>query len=214
VRFCQDREYDIVLMDCNMPELDGYGATAAIRKLEADRGRRTRIVALTANALIGERERCLEAGMDDYLTKPFTARQLAEALRAAPARPTEDRPGSDFSPDRLEELCRELDPDAVMEMTAEFAGELAARVAELEQLLAEHKWVELNRHAHSLKGVAASFGLDALTAVFLIIETAAHAQDEATVRNNIEPVNLAADKAKVALLLWLARKKFKPGPEN
>ena len=213
VRYCQEREYDIVLMDCNMPELDGYGATAAIRKLEANRSRRTRIVALTANALIGERERCLEAGMDDYLTKPFTARQLAETLRSAPARQSAERPGTDFSPDRLEELCRELDPDAVMEMTSEFAGELAARVAELEQLLAEHKWEELNRHAHSLKGVAASFGLDALTAVFLAIETDAHARDEAAVRNQIEPVNLAADKAKAALMLWLARKKFRTGME-
>ena len=69
------------------------------------------------------------------------------------------------------------------------------------------------RIAHSLKGVAASFGLDALTAVFLAIETDAHARDEAAVRNQIEPVNLAADKAKAALMLWLARKKFRTGME-
>ena len=94
VRRCQSKEYDIILMDCNMPELDGYGATAAIRQLEAalERPRHTRIVALTANALIGERERCLAAGMDDYLTKPFTSHQLEEALRAAPQKPRRKTP--------------------------------------------------------------------------------------------------------------------------
>jgi len=208
VRLCSEREYDVILMDCNMPELDGYGATAAIRKLEAGRNRRTRIVALTANALIGERERCLEAGMDDYLTKPFTVRQLTETLRAIPARPIPEKNDTGFSPDRLEELCRELDETSVTEMTAEFANELPARTAELEQLLAEHKWAELNRHAHSLKGVAASFGLDELTGIFLAIETAAHSQDENESQKWMEPMRLGADRAKAALHLWLGHKRF------
>jgi signal transduction histidine kinase/CheY-like chemotaxis protein/HPt (histidine-containing phosphotransfer) domain-containing protein len=74
-------QYDVVLMDCHMPGLDGYGATRRIRAWENTSGRpRTPVVALTANALEGDREKCLAAGMDDYLSKPFTADQLRRAL--------------------------------------------------------------------------------------------------------------------------------------
>jgi CheY-like chemotaxis protein len=82
--------FDLVLMDCHMPEMDGYAATQAIRASEdkvnaalrasGRAERRTPIIALTANAMEGDRERCLSAGMDDYLTKPFKKDQLREVL--------------------------------------------------------------------------------------------------------------------------------------
>ncbi|HEX7808745.1 MAG TPA: response regulator, partial [Thermoanaerobaculia bacterium] len=75
--------YDVILMDCQMPELDGFDASRAIRERERQSGARPiRIIALTANAMESDRERCLAAGMDDYLSKPVKVEDLSAALLA------------------------------------------------------------------------------------------------------------------------------------
>ncbi|NQD38800.1 response regulator [Permianibacter sp. IMCC34836] len=78
---CSQQDYDLILMDCQMPTLDGFETTRRLRRLELDNRRRTTVVALTANAMEGDRERCLAAGMDDYLAKPISRETLLNCLQ-------------------------------------------------------------------------------------------------------------------------------------
>jgi CheY-like chemotaxis protein len=80
------RSYDLVLMDCQMPQMDGFEATRAIRAAEKGTDRHVPIVALTANAMQGDREACFAAGMDEYLAKPFTKHTLMAVLERCAAR--------------------------------------------------------------------------------------------------------------------------------
>jgi CheY-like chemotaxis protein len=94
----RQQPYDVILMDCQMPIMDGFEASRQIRKLDQ---RQPVIIAVTANALLGERERCLEAGMDDYLSKPFQAEQLVAVVRKwAKERGRQPLPGESRSPEQ------------------------------------------------------------------------------------------------------------------
>ncbi|MCA9809350.1 MAG: response regulator, partial [Candidatus Dadabacteria bacterium] len=94
----REKKYDLVLMDIQMPEVDGFQATARIRAYEKESGRsRTPIIAVTAHALIGYREKCLEADMDDYITKPLRKQLLLDMVRKwLMARESGGSPGADL----------------------------------------------------------------------------------------------------------------------
>jgi two-component system sensor histidine kinase/response regulator len=165
--------YDLVLMDCLMPEMDGYAATRAIREMEKPGGVRIPIVAMTANALTGDREKCLAAGMDDYIPKPVTKRALEEAIaRWLPAAGAEiqdpraaraDDSGCD-PPIDLEVLSslREGDGRGAGEFLASlielFLRDAPRSLATLREALEKIDAEVLRSSAHALKGSSATMG--------------------------------------------------------
>ena len=201
--------YDAIIMDCNMPEMDGFEATIGIRRAEAEMntGRRVRIIALTANALVGERERCLAVGMDDYISKPFTTQQLYAALLAAvPPADAEKQ----FHPARLEQLCKELERSAVLGMAREFLDALPGRFIEIHRLQAADQWKELNRAAHALKGLVAMFGLQPLADTFRSLEEAADPADRQRVQSLVASLDQQLIIAAQQMRAWLQSQSASP----
>jgi signal transduction histidine kinase/CheY-like chemotaxis protein/HPt (histidine-containing phosphotransfer) domain-containing protein len=177
-------DFDLVLMDCHMPVMDGMAATAEIRRHEQQHGspQRLPVVAITANALPGDRETCLAAGMDDYLSKPFTQQGLGEMLahwitlpRSAPAQRADEPAGSGAqalaaaaSTLNLTALThiRALNPDKGEALLARvigaFLGDTPPHLEALRRAVAAPDPAAIRRTAHSLKSSSANVGADAL----------------------------------------------------
>ena len=171
---CKAVDYDIIFMDCQMPELDGYGATAHIRRLEKQGRHRSYIVAMTADAWPGSRERCMAAGMDAHLTKPVLiadlkmALALGRAVAAAsplPAALPASAPSAASETDPIdfrivERLRASIGADDGMfgELVEGFLADAKAKVRGLQGFLAEGKGQELAMMAHGLKGLSLNFG--------------------------------------------------------
>ena len=145
--------YDLVLMDCQMPEMDGYSATAAIRKRE-EPGQRIPIIAMTANALEGDRERCLAAGMDDYITKPVREAELAKALNLwLPEAPIIDVEAIEV----LRDLGGE-DDDVLQEVLGLFRDDVAVRLQSIGSAIDAADSEAMWHAAHALRSGAANLG--------------------------------------------------------
>ncbi len=161
-----------VLMDCQMPVMDGYQATGEIRRREAGGGR-VPIIAMTANALAGDRERCLDAGMDDYVAKPVQP----SALEAALARWTRPADGpADFDPEVLAGAAREAedhDGRVVRSVLRAFLEDAPERLGALHAaaLRRDHRLIQ--REAHTLKSTASALGAGRLAQAAGVLEQAA-----------------------------------------
>ena len=171
----------------------------------ADQEKRLYIIALTANAIIGERELCLAAGMDAYLTKPFTVSELRTAILRTPSQGLGAQTCS-AQMTRLDLLAKELDPESVAQMAADFLEDLGPRFVAMEQLVAEANQAELERSAHSLRGVSSTFGLNELSAQYGEIETAAEVGNFDKVRQCMTTLIPAMDAAAHTLRDWLMQK--------
>ncbi len=161
--------YDLVLMDCQMPEMDGYEATAEIRRREGS-AKHTLIVAMTANALEGDREKCIAAGMDDYVSKPVKPDELGEVLgrllsgddaglTEATATPQETSPPVDIK--RLD-LALGDDPEDLADILDVYLAQMSESLEKLTLAIESGNAGEVNSISHNCAGVSANCGMVAL----------------------------------------------------
>ena len=185
--------FDLVLMDVQMPEVDGLEATRMIREAERSTGRHTPILALTAHAIQGDRELCLETGMDGYISKPVRARELydiMERLLAAQceAKPTAKSSTATGTPGSHDADAKVLDWDAalaqlpeggdlVFQLAALFLEECPKLLGEIRDALSLGDAVKLRRAAHTLKSTAAVFAAKPVSQAAQQVESLAQSGD-------------------------------------
>jgi two-component system sensor histidine kinase/response regulator len=182
----EKESFDLVLMDVQMPEMDGFEATAAIRGKERSTGRHQPVIALTAHAMKGDQERCLAAGMDGYLAKPIRPQELDDLLESYMAR----RPDSSNTPKTpaiysggessvLDQSALFAtagnDSELLRELTKSFAASYPNLISQLRQAITEDESERVQAVAHQIKGMAGSFA--AGTAVELSQNIEAMAQE-------------------------------------
>jgi CheY-like chemotaxis protein/HPt (histidine-containing phosphotransfer) domain-containing protein len=171
----QRERFDIVLMDCQMPEVDGYEVTRRLRAAEVAQGQPPRyVVALTAHALSGDRERCLAAGMNDYLTKPLHLSDLETVLHRAVVQLQQPPPPPATSPEAvldpavlhgLRELREPGAPDPLQELVELFLRDARPKLEKMAAAAEKNDPSALAAAAHSLKGSASNLGARRLAAL-------------------------------------------------
>ena len=159
------QEFDLVLMDVQMPELDGLEAAAAIRVRERQTGGHVPVVAMTAHALQGDRERCLEAGMDEYIAKPIHCRQLLETIERALGAPTATEPTAAGPPSDAEAMdwsevfkASKGDREVIKTIVEAALDESPRLLAAIRDAIAAGDPTALRLAAHTLKGSVKYFG--------------------------------------------------------
>jgi two-component system, sensor histidine kinase and response regulator len=178
LRILQQERFDLVLMDVQMPEMDGLEATAAIRKMERDAGAEPiPIIAMTAHAMKGDRERCIEAGMDDYVSKPISSDALLQAIRRLlPSEENDPEAGEEEEetstvPDR-EQLMAAFDHDwsFFKDCVGMFREDYPEMLSAIRETIRSGDAPGLRRSAHALKGMVGNFGAKAIARTAFVLE--------------------------------------------
>lgn len=183
--------HDIIFMDVQMPGMDGLAATAAIRDLEKETGKHIPIVAMTAHAMQGDREKCLDSGMDGYLTKPLHPGPIREAIRqwVVEDHRTIDEvraPRSTEEPSFLEDLLRKSCGNN-LKLIAEILGLMLtytpARLERLEAAVKEGDGHQVSWEAHTLKGGFLTIGAEPLATNCQELVVLGEREDHATIES-------------------------------
>ncbi len=209
--------FDLVLMDAHMPEMDGFAATAAIRRDEAlmGLGQHTPIVALTADALVGDAEKSLAAGMDDHLTKPVTLERLAavvERRRALRTSVPADSSGTPEMPAPSDEAEPVLDQSALARLRESerqdpllhqlihlFLQETPAHLAELQEAVARGDARRVEEVAHHLKGSAEQLGATRMSRTCTALQEAGRRADLGTAAAQVADLQREFVRVRTAL---------------
>ena len=198
--------FDLVLMDVQMPQMDGFETAQAIRQREAGTGRHLPIVALTAHAMKGDRERCLQAGMDDYLTKPIQSQELLRIVRSIVGGETEPPPPRAAASanigifDRAEALDRLAgDEEALAEIVHLFWSISAERMGQLHNAAGQRDGDQLMRVAHSLKGALGNLSAKRAAATAKELEQFAREAEFAKADEALEQLVRELDVLRVAM---------------
>ena len=180
--------YDVVLMDVQMPVMDGYSATGAMRAWERERGvRPTPILALTAHALPEEIQRSLAAGCDDHLTKPIRKATLLRAIeRHVPTGAPE--PAAPRAPE-----IRVLVDDSLRELAPGYLENRRRDLPRLAAALADGDWETIRVIGHNVKGTGAGYGFDAISQIGAALEAAAKARDRAEIGARVDELTRFLD---------------------
>jgi CheY-like chemotaxis protein/HPt (histidine-containing phosphotransfer) domain-containing protein len=194
--------YAMVLMDCQMPEMDGFEATRRIRKSEKSTKTHIPIIAMTANAMEGDRKACEKAGMDDYISKPVTLKILAEILeRWSPSQgktfTKKDSKGKRKMKitldtnilNNIRELQSEGEEDLLSELIDVYKKDSKQTITKIHTSSEQGDLVLVRRAAHSLKGSSANLGAAELAAICHKLETAAGEGDSARITNLLPELN-------------------------
>jgi two-component system sensor histidine kinase/response regulator len=200
-----DAPFDLVLMDVQMPEMDGFEATAAIRSHEAEQGGHIPIIAMTAHAMRGDRERCLAKGMDGYISKPIHADALYAAVeQMAAGAEAPSRAAPDAAPfDARAALEQAGGSVGTLQEIAQIFSEEAPRLrATLTEAIAAGDAVALQRAAHALKGSLAAFAASDAARLVQQLEQLGEAGDFARARESWHELERELARLDVALGRW------------